>query len=646
FLILASALTKPQLAIADNAEAKPERYNVPLYFNPDDVGVKTVGYRLTWDLTQKNTLKMGALTLDSSSYVTAFFSANSKNNPLVRINEKGAEKDMLFLIWPTAVIDSGTVEMIARDGTVLWSDSFNHNDLKKWQKKIRNAQQRNPEEKQKENRIFFKSGIALNLDAEVLNKVKGSFRFCLTHQNKAEHSMLCSPKNTVNHENGELSIAQISENVDARVIVNREDAALTGQNKVEAGQVVSFFAETSSGVSYEFTTKVLPIQLIDIFKDVDGAVLLSGVDPVPFGAGIYESKNDEDNFWNDVGWQQTIGDLRTYWQMRIPENKEITFPGSGGGAFQLQLDFKDIPTKAERVWISGRDVKVTYEKTRRLHLYHTEKQKLQGSSPEEIIPTTGHPGEIVWNFAAPVKGNYNISKLEIIEEPKSWKGSYEIYRGYSSELSGRFTGAIDSNMKSIIIGELSYNKWFQNLWGWDDDTWSNFRWGISADYFKSLSSMEVGESSKQTSKTDLNVMSLMLKYRFNPGLWGRDETWGLVGGYQNVSFLNVQAPLLGAGFFWARSMPKLFDDLFSSVPLLNHPKFVDMEVVYLPLSLDSNISVGNSFLVKFHGKVLWSQTLFGEAGFGVKSYQMTDQKQSFNVELGAFYLTFGVGMNF
>ncbi|MGZ3808036.1 MAG: hypothetical protein ACXVCE_08120, partial [Bacteriovorax sp.] len=546
-----------------------------------------------------------------------------------------------------SLINAGTLEMIARDGRVLWSESFNTDDLKKWQKRIQKAKSQTSEEKQKVNKLFFNSGIALTgLSSEFLSKIDMSFRFCLGQRDSKAHSMICTPRHAVIQKDGELSLGRIVEESEARILVNREVVPLAGEKNVETGQVFSFFSETSTGLSYEFLTEALPVQIFDIFKDADGSILVSGTDPVPLGAGIYEGKNDEENFWNNWGWQQTIGDLRSYWQMEVPENKELTFPGRTGGVFRLRLDYKEVPSFTQRVWVSRYDTKMTYQDKRVLHLYHSKKQNIQVANPQEIVPNPVGAGEVVWNFPTPHTLAYNHASLGILEDAKSTKGSYEVYRGYSSELSGRFTAAVDKNLQSILLGEVSYNKWFQNIWGFEKDSWSNLRFGLSAKYFNSLNSVSVAEGETGPVKAGISLMAVNLKYRFNPGLWGRDETWGLLGGYEFISIGAIQAPILGTGFFWARSMPKVFDDLISYIPYMKYPKFVDMEVTYLPASLDSNITLGSSYIINFHGKILWTQSLFGEAGFGLQSYSLEDKGQELRAGLSSFYLTVGLGLNF
>jgi hypothetical protein len=137
-----------------------------------------------------------------------------------------------------------------------------------------------------------------------------------------------------------------------------------------------------------------------------------------------------------------------------------------------------------------------------------------------------------------------------------------------------------------------------------------------------------------------------LKYRLTPGLWERDETWGLILGYEDVKLSSAQAPLLGAGFFWARSMPKIFDDIMNYIPFMNYSKWVDMDFMYYSVPLKSNLNTGTNFAINFHGKILWTKTLFGEAGFGFKSYEYKDLDIKKYASLQAFYGTMGLGLNF
>ncbi|MNT26545.1 hypothetical protein D3C72_1621240 [compost metagenome] len=183
------------------------------------------------------------------------------------------------------------------------------------------------------------------------------------------------------------------------------------------------------------------------------------------------------------------------------------------------------------------------------------------------------------------------------------------------------------------------------MWTWQNYWLSKQRWGVSAKYFTGLTDLPAESEDGTTSDVELSSLQVDLRYRFTPGLWERDETVGAILGYEDLNVGGSKVPKLGAGLFWARSMPKSLDRLLNKISFLNHPKFVDMEFVKYFSSLDSDIELGADFFVNFHGKVLWTSQFFGEAGFGVKSYAYTQADNS-GAELAAFYATLGLGYNF
>jgi hypothetical protein len=144
----------------------------------------------------------------------------------------------------------------------------------------------------------------------------------------------------------------------------------------------------------------------------------------------------------------------------------------------------------------------------------------------------------------------------------------------------------------------------------------------------------------------LQLTTLDLKYRFTPGLWERDETWGAILGAEDVLVNNIHGALAGAGLFWARSMPKIFDDIMNWFPFMSYPKWVDMEMIYYLTPLSNTITTGNSptYSLNFHGKILWTKYFFGEAGFGLKAYDYGTETKA--VRLQALYGTAGLGLNF
>jgi hypothetical protein len=174
------------------------------------------------------------------------------------------------------------------------------------------------------------------------------------------------------------------------------------------------------------------------------------------------------------------------------------------------------------------------------------------------------------------------------------------------------------------------------------------RWGLSTKYFQSLSNFALSSSSATSTNTGiLKVVTADLKYRLSPGMWNRDESWGLMGSYQKINYLTFDSAFTGGGIFWARSMPKVFDDLFNILPMFRYPKWVDAEFVLYFLPGDAKTKINTAtYALNFHGKVMWTNSFFGEAGFGLKQYGFQDSTTSKKLQFGSLYGTMGLGLNF
>jgi hypothetical protein len=156
----------------------------------------------------------------------------------------------------------------------------------------------------------------------------------------------------------------------------------------------------------------------------------------------------------------------------------------------------------------------------------------------------------------------------------------------------------------------------------------------------------------------LQTSTLDLKYRFTPGLWSRDETWGMMASFQSMSYAAFKGDMVGGGFFWARSMPRIFDDLMNILPIFRYPKWVDLEFIYYPTFINKESKPKNfgqgtgNWSLNFHGKLMWSKRIFGEAGFGIKNLDFnkeTGSNETFlrqNYKFTSLYGTVGLGINF
>lgn len=130
-----------------------------------------------------------------------------------------------------------------------------------------------------------------------------------------------------------------------------------------------------------------------------------------------------------------------------------------------------------------------------------------------------------------------------------------------------------------LLAEFTFNHWFEELFDWQNELLSVQRWGLSLKNFYPLKTLNFKD--KDTEIVTLNLTTFDLKYRFTPGLWERDETWGLIFGYEKILLGKSTAPLIGSGLFWARSMPKIFDRLINYLPFMEYPMGLDINPLLL-----------------------------------------------------------------
>jgi hypothetical protein len=182
------------------------------------------------------------------------------------------------------------------------------------------------------------------------------------------------------------------------------------------------------------------------------------------------------------------------------------------------------------------------------------------------------------------------------------------------------------------------------LFGWDNDMFSNQRWGMSLRYFKNIS----GTLTDQVTPPIEDISSLVIdtKYRISQGVWGRDPSMGLVGSLQMINIQEFNYSLLGAGAFWARSMPKFFAVIMDIIPWFRYPKWVDVEFIYYPMTFTSNYVLGSNYALNFHGKIQWPKHYFGEAGFGLKQYSFSNASEFKAANIYMLYATIGLGYTF
>jgi hypothetical protein len=256
--------------------------------------------------------------------------------------------------------------------------------------------------------------------------------------------------------------------------------------------------------------------------------------------------------------------------------------------------------------------------------------------------------EFKWRFQALNRNEINKSYLIVEKDGQTFKTYTEMFKGYPREVSARLSMLLGSNGGLTPMGEFAFNYWFEDVFGWTQYYLARQRWGISLKYFLTATKLKFSTSEAQLQSTTID-----LKYRITPGLWNRDETWGIIFGSRDLSYDYFAAQMVGVGAFWARSMPRVFDDIMNLFPFMGYPKWVDMEFIYYPVNFTSKVTANNwgmgngNWALNFHGKLMWTKQFFGEAGFGMKQIDFTmgsplDKRLNFT----SLYGTAGLGWSF
>lgn len=642
----------PQRSLLKSAATKD--FNKALYFDQVDNGVILPPMELDYDLTlnQGKVLRIGNMGFSEKSFFFALQPMGKLHPQLPQVlSESEAKQYALVMAWPEKLFNAGTVEMISRTGAVLWKHTFTESDRKAWKGKLdkwrKELVQKGVPAKELMRSGIFGTQFAV-VDLESANAPfwgqKESFRFCLSQTEGRGQTKMCSQRYGAKSAGRTVMMGRMkSDPIPARVLVQNENAPLKNSVPVASDMPSTFYAELVTGESYEFVAQPNKLELMDISDTKKPGVLrIVGYDTRPTSHSVILNPDQYGSFTKMLGFESTIGDPRKFWAAAVKkDDPKVYLPGQGGGIFKQKFDLSEIPSRQARVYLDKRTPTGTYIDGIKLE---GRKQPAAAVSSEQnsAKENSKDPARFTWEFKAGERGKINRSYLNVDFEGKQYKSYYELYKGYPREISARFI-AVQASSEFVLLGELAYNQWFESILGSTNYWLSRQRWGFSAKYFQSFTDLKVNTAGD---KAPLKVMTLDLKYRATPGIWGRDESVGGLVSYQDVTFDEMKAPMLGVGAFWARSMPRVFDNLFNYIPLFRYPKWVDMEFIYYMNSLNSDVKLDSSMSLNFHGKVLWTDTWFGEAGFGIKRYAFTDSSLNQKAELNTFYGTIGVGLNF
>jgi hypothetical protein len=621
----------------------PDAYSEPLRFDPEDNGLSIQNPQLKWKMPDGAKIDLGGLILKQEMINVAFDQVARDKAP-VRFNQQKSPYVTTFSFqWPTELARTGTVSVEALDGSVVWKRDYSESARNEW-KSILDFM--TPEMKAKHVDSSWGQADISREEFEFLYK-GGKFRMCFGQTTSTLESLRICSKPFLSKSKGDrikIFSSKLQKPEKANLSLAEQNLGNEGILNLPPSKLVPIKVTFQDASFIEIASQPGDPQLLDAIESPDRReVILTGIGTKPSGVTARILKRPITHFWAPTGFPQ-----ERVWQVALPkESPTLRIVGAFNIPFTLLFTYDRLPREADRVFIRGTRSSGTYSAYPIIKGYTPLGAKIGSHESAAYKMSTN---QFEWKFAAPNKGAENRARLLVQnpETPRPWIAHYRMFRTYPDEVSARLTGILSSDLAFIMLGELSAGMWLESLAFTQNEYFSKQRWGLAARYFKSLTSIQ---SSTGVAVTDYASLNADLKYNILPGIWNRDEIVGLTFGYQQTTLVGYSISVLGAGAYWARTMPRIFNDLFNLLPFMNYPKYTDMEFIYYPMNIGGTLATGNAYALNFHGKVFWSQRVFGEAGFGVRHVNISGPSQArpgriATIDFSAAYGTVGLGVVF
>lgn len=620
---------KTQKLVDEKKEISAEN-QWPIYFpakgNSVEIGTPFISYEIS--NTKKNpfSVKIGNNVYSDGSYKVQYLNNFSLFTP-EQISQFNLDnnKKYLFFNFESSLLNPTKLEFVAQNGEVLFEKSITQSSIQLI----------------KEQSYLF---IEFDLDKDGGKvKEKNQFRVCLKSEDPTYLNIICT---------GIVGFAKEDSKVDLKSVpsVQSNKFYFNNDERIDKGQLTSgsgvnrINIQFSSGANFQLSGEPNSLEIIDHIQNESGGLEILFRTEQPLGEDFELVDNSkDDSYFAKIGFQKTIWDERKLWRFSSKQKKfTLSLKGKGNLNFQQQINFQNPPTKLDRIYLKTK-MTGTYVNEQSLSLLApVDAKDFSSSNLQEI---NKEQGVYRWIFKAPNMDQYNLDSLEYTVNGVKRIGATELYRAYPRELCLRFSGQLIDN-RATLMGEGYFQWWFNDLWGWDNYYFSNQRWGLDLRSFSSIGSIANSAADNTFSSINLSSSILNLKYRFAPGLWMRDESYGLILSTESLNLSSLQIQKYGAGVFWARSMPKIFDDLFNKISILRKQKWVDFEFINYMGVLSNDGAIGTDYALNFHGKMMVTERAYSDVGFGLKRYDISFAKDEASATIYTVYGTIGLGYIF
>jgi hypothetical protein len=319
---------------------------------------------------------MGPYLLDQSSVSMQLTRENGEFYDIdfgIDVQKKVGPLYVVSFKWPADFVPEGVIELINDKAQSLWRHLITPDEIKEWHqlldeqdnqtlidKHIQNLEeeiaQKKPKDKRKKEiahpehlsavHQHTNYGLANHEFYEIpVLELLNPFRFCVSLDQGNGRLAVCSHRYQLARETGRYRLVSASKDVTVKALINDKPVTNKGtaiflQNNIP----IKFSAVLKDGTYFEFVSHPKEIHVVDIAADPENkAVNVIGYGDAPMGE-VNEALYADTVHFGFLNFMPTIGDLRKFWQARLPADAPYLYlKGVGGAPFRQSFVFDTLP---------------------------------------------------------------------------------------------------------------------------------------------------------------------------------------------------------------------------------------------------------------------------------------------------------------
>jgi hypothetical protein len=477
----------------------------PLYFQADKNGVKVIAQKFEYGLLDAEKIRLGDILIDSNTFN---FQLNKKNNDYyLRFN------------WPAGLITEGQLSLLNNNGKAIWTTSFKKNQIK-----ISPVQNDYPS---------LRSELAEYVSADPIKKeVVDTFRvipfmtFCVSYRETNTRIYLCSRELYVSSADKNLEVKERKNSRrTASVEINGKSVGHQGIIFLNNSDENIFFRATAESSAYlEIDTRMKDVDFKDVVLSPDGENLIvtaSGAEPV-----------SQENL-------KILGNA--LWQTTIPADHPVFYLKADGG-IPMRQEFVingKVPKETSRVFIEGNPPQQTSSSSVSLDGIYPAGAKVKPGNKTDLVETKGK-SQFEWTLRDLESGKINKRYLSVEADGARYFARYDILRANPYYLHA---GASYDTPSGIAYGQLQIQWWLENFI-------SSYQSALEAEFNI--------HGTKKEGYPEYDVYKLSYLYKFSPGFYLDNPTWGLSLFYSMVKGQDFSIGSPGLGFWGLLKPPGYF----------------------------------------------------------------------------------------